>query len=135
MLFRSAIIKLALSALAKALIRAGALAVHHRLDRGVIRQLLAIDLLDLFPQLARGIFVALRAQRIWRVEAYRLAAVAALADSDLDRNLADYFGMTGRIMPDSRPRKPGSPAPHSSLAATRGAVFLPLAVAGKKMWL
>ena len=57
---RSPIIKLALPAPAyKALIRAGALAVHHRLDRGVIRQLLAIDLLDLFPQLARGIFVAL----------------------------------------------------------------------------
>ncbi len=46
---------------AKALIRAGALAVHHRLDRGVVRQLLAIDLLDLFPQLARSLFVALRA--------------------------------------------------------------------------
>ena len=46
---------------AKVLIRAGALAVHHRLDRGVIRQLLAVDLLDLFPQLARGLLVALRA--------------------------------------------------------------------------
>ena len=45
---------------AKVLIRAGALAVHHRLDRGVVRQLLAVDLLDLFPQFARGIFVALR---------------------------------------------------------------------------